>query len=353
MKFLKIISLMCLVLFCGTIMFGCGNPEEDKFYEQTNIEFNKFVETVCENEKYKNGIIYGDNINLIINNIENNINYQIEKPELYTELKDVYDKIFIMSFNSLSQFKGVFANVPNDLSNNTKKEFQDFEKNIQNAIEKLEQFDNQVSILDNGITGVSAEEAQTSISIQRLKEFKRQYIDLSQTFILLSEDLLHLCTQYIYPQYQAFKYGEIYENLTETQLINQKTIANLKSAINTLTPAINYLNKFNGEYEKLDSDKFFVIIDYYNNLNFSNQTSTTVQELDIWLNTYNAYMNELDCFNTSLENIDLLEFVDYYNCNIDEYKKDYPENYAYLNKIFTFTSESIETLYNAVRLLCE
>ncbi len=351
MKFLKTVSLVCMIVLFGTVMFGCGEIEDDKFYEQTNIQFNQFVETVCESDKYKNGIQYGENITTILTKIETNPSYsQLEE---YSQLTDIYDKIFVMSISSLKQFKGVFLNVPNALTNETKEDYQNFEKSLQDAMQKLEDFDEQVTILDNGIKGTSVDDAMSNISIQRLKEFKRQYIDISKTFISLSEEFLDLCTTYIYPQYQAYKYGEIYEDLNETQLINQKTIANLKSAINTLTPAIAYLNEFNGEYVKLDTDNFFVVIEFYNNLDFSNQTSTTIEELDIWLNTYNAYMNELDCFNNSLEQIDILEYVKDYNYNLEEYKKDNPENYAYLNKIFTFTSESVETLYNSVKMLCE
>ena len=61
-KIMKKIILLCLTLACSISFFACDLSKDDKFYEETNEKFNTFIELVCENEKYSNGLIYGENI---------------------------------------------------------------------------------------------------------------------------------------------------------------------------------------------------------------------------------------------------------------------------------------------------
>ncbi len=352
-KFIKVFSV-CLILFCCCLtLFACGEKEEDKFYETTNQKFSQFINDICLNEEYSSGVIYGKNIKTIINNINSgSYSSSNEKLKAYTQLNEIYDKIFVVSFKFLSNFNGIFINAPQEIPNNMKKDYADFEKSLENATQKLNQFKPEIEYLDNHIVGTNEIQASSDISLQIVREFKREYIDLSLVFVDICNEFLTLCEKYIYPNYSSYMLDGKYIELTQTQITNQKTIAVLKSAINTLTPAIEYLNSFNGDYEHLNNEKFFQVLDYYCNLDTKKENTTNVEELELWLDIYNSYLNDVECFYDSLDKISMADFGRNYNFDIEKLIDENFENYAYINKIFDFSSKSVLFLFNSVETLC-
>ena len=352
-KFIKLFSI-CIILVCSCmVLFACNNDNEDKFYETTNQKFSTFVNNVCLNEEYSNGVVYGNNIQTILNNIETgNYSSSNTKLDAYTQLNDIYDKIFVVSFKFLANFNGVFINAPQEIPNNMKKDYLNFEKSLENATNKLNEFESQIQYLDNHIVGTSESQASSDISLQVLREFKREYVDVSLVFVDLCNEFLNICEKYIYPNYSSFVEDGKYIKLTETQIANQKTIAVLKSAINTLTPAIEYLNSFNGDYVKLNNDSFFEVLQYYTNLNIKKENTTNVEELEQWTILYKSYLNDAKCFYNCLNIISMADFGRNYNFDTTKLIEENFENYAYINKIFDFSSQSILFLYNSVNTLC-
>lgn len=350
MKYLKLISIFCMVLISSITLFSaCNEPKDDRFYEQTNTVFAEFIQEVCYNDNYKNGITYGNNINNIIDKIQNDASFTSDQLIAYTELKDVYDNIFVSSFYFLSAFNGVFLVVPTQIPNSMKTDYQNFEETLKTTKQSILDFSSVVNQLDNNMP--TAPQTQTKVLenqyLQFVREYKRKLIDLCEQIVNMSNEFVNICQKYIYPEYNSFKDENGYLQLTPTQITNQKTIANIKSVIDTINPAIAYLNAFDGDYVKLSTDKFFVTLNKYINFDFTNTNSATIEELDIYLTTYKAYKEDLLCFYTALESINMKSFMLDYNFNIDLYAQQNPENFAYVTKIFEFTNTSISLLYNA------
>ena len=351
-RFFKIISLFCLILLCFNLV-ACGdNIKEDRFYEQTNITFNAFISEVCLSEDYKNGIKYGNNVTKVLNKIDSQ-EYTNKKLSVYTELVDTYDKIFVSSFYFLSAFDGVFLIAPKDPTENMKKDYQNFEKTVNNTKQNILNFSSKVDNLDRNIVTTSEDNCVNNISLQFLREYKRELIDLCLNIIDLNNEFVSILENYIYPKYTSVRTQDGFMDLTPTDLSNQKTIAGLKSVVDTITPAIKYLNAFDGDYVKLADDNIFVSLDGYINLDFSKENTTTVEELDLFLNTYEAYKNDLICFEDSLEKVDFKAFRIRYEFNKEEFIKQNPENYAYITKIFNFTKNYVKQLLSVNKMLCE
>ena len=356
-KFIKTISVFCLLVFLSLSFVGCGDPKEDKFYEQTNVTFNTFITEVCENADYTNGIKYGEIIESILNKIEKDSEFK--KPEyaqklvMYTQLTDIYDKIFVSSFKFLASFKDVFnVTNPETIKGDTKQKYLNFEQSLADVKVSIQGISADVEELDIRVRGSSLTDAISDISAQALREFKRKYIAVSQELIDVCNEFLNLVENYVYPKYDTYKNGENYLDLSQTQLVNQRTIIVLKSAVNTLVPAIAYLNDFSGDYITLDSDKFFTTLDKYISLNFADETTVTVQELENWKQTFDIYTNDTQNFYVALEKVDLPEFKKEFDCNQDKYLEEYPKNIAYINKILTYTDIDVTNLYTAVLTLC-
>ena len=131
-------------------------------------------------------------------------------------------------------------------------------------------------------------------------------------------------------------------------------LANLKSVVATITPAIEFLNAFDGNYTQHDTDKIFTTLNSYADIEIagsSESQTTTVEELDMFLKVYAYYQNDLECFYTSLENVNFREFQ---NSNFDPqvYAKDDAQKFAYASKILSFTNQSVLNLYEINIALC-
>lgn len=351
-KIVKIVICLCLTLACSISFFACDLNTDDKFYEETNKKFNTFIEKVCENEKYSDGLIYGEYVTGILDGI-NKGNISGDKIFEYTQLTEIYDKIFINSFTYLSKFKNTFANIPNELTTGTKKAYKNFEKQLDTVQDKIEELDVCVQNLDADIGSSKEEIANKDISIQYVRNFKRTYIQTSKDLINLCTNFLDLCETYIYPKYETYHNGEKYITLTDTQLANQRTIAVLKSSINTLNPAIKYLEAFNGNYQHLDGEVFIATLNNYLTLSYEETESVTIEELQVWSDTYKAYIIEMDCFYSALDKLDFEELRKNYNYDLTEYAQTNVDKKPFVQKVQSFSSQKITTLYNTVKTICD
>ena len=355
-KYLKIISVICLLIFASFAFVACDEAKEpDLFYEETNRVYTEFVTDICQSSTYNNGIIYGTSINGVLAKIENNDYSIANNPQLnsYVELKSVYDKIFVSSFYFLSSFEGVFLVAPSEIPSGMKSDYQSFEKLINKTRQNIKEFHTNVETLDKNVLTSSEEKAVSSISLQHLREYKRKLVDLCQEIMKVDNEFLSLIRTYIYPKYESFKNENGYITLSEVQIQNQKTLANLQSVIDTISPAIMYLNAFNGDYVKLESDHIFETLNMYLTLDNKQNGTATVAELQTYLEVYEMYQNDAKCFEDSLKKINMTTFRLDYNFNKEEYAKEDPNNFAYVSKIYEFTSSSCVALYNVNKILCE
>ena len=356
-KFFKIVTTLCLALMVCFTAVGCGNKEEDKFYQQTNTKFDEFIEHVCENDNYKNGLVYGTHVNQILQNIEFDPTFQEQQYAndltIFTQLRTIYDRIFVNSFRFLEDFKGVF-NVTDKakINKNTKKEYLAFEESLAKATKSIDDFNSKIARMDQSIGGSTIDFAISDITEQVVREFKREYVILSEEIIAICNEFLHLCQTYIYPNYVTYTTESGFVSLTKTQIVNQRTIASLRTAVSTLTPAIKYLNSFDGQYYHFDNEEFFNALDLLLLLDFTNEDNVTVEELHTWNEVHKAYTNDIPNLYASLENIDMSELKKDFNYNIEEYLEEYPNKYAYINKVLDFASNDVIYLYNALFELC-
>ena len=355
-KFLKLISVICLVVLASFAFVACDEEAQpDLFYEETNKVFSEFVTDICLNAEYNSGVVYGTSVNGVLAKIESNEYKVSEYAQLtsYTELKTVYDKIFTSSFYFLSSFDGVFLVAPAEIPGGMKSDYQDFEKLVNKTKQDIKEFHTTVEALDRNILTSTVDKAVSSISLQHLREYKRKLIDLCEEVMDVDNTFLDLIRTYIYPKYETFRENGGYIELSEVQIQNQKTLANLQSVIDTITPAIKYLNAFNGDYVKLATDQLFETLNAYLSLDNKQQGTATVAELQTYLEVYTMYKNDVKCFEDSLNSINMTTFRLDYNFNKEEYAKEDPSYYAYVTKIFEFTSTSCVALYNVNKTLCE
>ena len=350
-KFKKIITVFVILLVVSFSFVGCGDEVDDTFYRNTNTKFNDFVESLCLNADYKDGVTYEQNVTSILQSIENQT---LDNPnkQKYTELKSVYDSIFVASFHFLEAFSNTLSVAPIEINAGVENAYLDFENQIDVVTKQVNDFENDLHELD--ITIVTTDPFGI-ISMQSLRDYKRSLIDLCQEIVTLDNMFISLCENYIYPTYDSFKdENGNYLELDATALRNQKNLANLKSVVATITPAIKYLNAFDGNYTKLNTDKIFTILDNYSKIEIisgSDSQTATVEELNDFLMVYTYYQNDLECFYKSLENVNFIEFR---NCNFDPmaYAKDDSQKFAFASKILSFISQSVENLYQENLQLC-
>ncbi len=349
-KIKKIFSIFVLLFVVSLNLMGCDEKVDANFYYNTNAKFNEFVQSLCLNSDYSGGVMYEDNISSILQSIKRQ-GLTHSNAQRYTELETVYDSIFIASFHFLQAFSNSLSVAPTKITADVEQEYKDFENQIDITNAQFDVFNDVLHELD--ITVITSEPFGI-ISMQSLKDYKRSLIDLCQEIIKLDNMFISICEKYIYQTFDSFKGTDgNYLELNDTVIRNQKNLANLKSVVATITPAIEYLNAFDGEYTNLSTDKFFTTLNSYSQMEIADKNSktATVEELDRFLQIYTYYQNDLQCFYTSLDNVNFVEFK---NCNydIEVFSQDDPQKFAYANKILSFSNQSVLNLYDINSKLC-
>lgn len=352
-KVKNIIVVLVLLMVTAFGFVGCGEEVDTNFYVKTSTKFSDFIETICLNSEYQNGVAYEDRVSGILTKIKNGT-FDDENGNLYLELETVYDSIFVSSFHFLQAFSLTLSVAPSqeNLTVDTQKEYVNFEKQIDTVLDGIEQFKTSLHQFD---IQVNIQNPFDLSSLQALKNYKRDFIDLCLKIVDLDNMFISLCEKYVFTSYSTFvDQNGAYIELNDTELRNQKNLANLKSVVATITPAIEYLNAFDGSYVALANDKLFTTLDDYSKINIASESSTqtaTVEELQQFLTVYNYYQNDVELFYTSLDNVD---FHDFAKCDFDPtiYAKDDEQSFAYASKILTFIDQSVRNLYNVNSALC-
>ncbi len=354
-KLFKGILAICLVFMFSFAFFGC--QEDTDFYIKTNEKFETFVTNICENEKYENGIQYGKNLTSILSKIDNDstFNASTNSDALmnYTQIPDVYDKIFTSSFKFLNEFQGVFKLKPSKLDKSVKKEYESFEKKLDLATTSIERLSDYIVSVDVSIGGDSLDNAIDPISIQAIKNYKREYIKTTNKIIDVCDNFLTIVGKYIYPKYDSYMKDGNYIELSSVQLDNEKDLALLKSSITTLKCSIKYLNMFNGEYKLLSNDKFVDVLESYVDIELSTSNTLTTQKLQLWLNNYNAFLGNKSNFEYALSKIDYDKLVRIYNFDYNKYLENNLDQKSYVDNVNDFINSSIYNLFNSVKSLIE
>lgn len=355
-KFMKYFMIACLTFVLSFTFYGCDN--DDKFYEKTSIEFESFITNVCENNDYNQGIKYGENIKAIIEKIENEPGYVTkenkDKLTAYTQIPNVYDKIFVSSFRFLSSFSNVLINKPTDTSGNVKNSYNNLTNKLKSTTKNIQNFSQKALLLDNQFSKKDYESSEMikDIYIQVLKEYKRDYIDITNQVIDICENFQYICENYIFTKITTYVEDNKYIELSPIELVNQRNLALLKSSISTLKSAILYLDGFNGEYRLMENDKFVDTLKLYISMDLTKSENVTVPKMQVWLNNYNAFLGEKENFDKSLNGIDFDKLGRLYNFDYDKYVNDFPTHKPYIDNIKNFASESITSLYNVSLNLC-
>ncbi len=355
MRKVKNILVVFVLLMATAFGFvGCGEEVDTNFYVETSTKFSDFIETVCLNSDYQDGVTYEERVSGILAKIEDGT-ITNENSKLYTELKTVYDSIFVSSFHFLQTFSLALSVAPSqeNLTVDAQEDYADFTTQIDVTLDAFDQF--KISLHQFDIQ-VNTQNPFDITSLQVLKDYKRDIIDLCLEIVKLDNMFISLCENYVFTSYSTFvdQNGE-YLELNDTELTNQKNLANLKSVVATITPAIEYLNAFDGSYVALENDKLFTTLEQYSQIDIASDSSTltaTVEELQQFLTVYNYYQNDVELFYTSLENVD---FHDFAKCNFDPvvYAENDAQSFAYASKILTFIDQGVENLYTVNSALCE
>ena len=355
-KFIKCFMIICFAFVVSLAFYGC--EDDSNFYQTTSEDFETFITTICKNEEYSSGIKRGENVNTIISKIKNEPGYVTEenkeKLSSYTQIPDVYDKIFVNSFKFISEFSGVLAVKPSDVSGKVKGKYKDLSNQLKKTITNIQNFASKTLEMDKQFNkkDFPADDMVKDIYLQVIKDYKRDYIDLTNQVIDICDSFSSICENYIFPKHTSYVENGVYINLTKTQIANEKTLAVLKSSISTLKSSIEYLNGFNGEYKLLEKDEFVSTLEKYNNINLSKETNVTVPMLQKWLNVYNAFYGEKENFEKSIKSVNYDKLVRIYRFDYDAYLKDFPTQKPFVDCIKKFSSSSILTLYNATSELC-
>ena len=355
-KFIKCFMIICLAFVVSFAFYGC--EDDSNFYQTTSDDFENFITTICKNEEYNSGIKYGENISTIINKIRTEPNYvsqeNQDKLNSYTQIPDVYDKIFVNTFKFISEFSGILVNKPTDVSGKVKGQYKDLSNKLKKATINIQNFAHKVLEIDKQFnkTGFPADEMVKDIYLQVVKEYKRDYIDITNQVIDICDSFSNICENYIFPKHTSYIQNGEYIELSKTQITNEKTLAVLKSSISTLKSSIEYLNGFNGEYKLLENDQFVETLEKYNNIDLSIDTEVTVQQLQQWLNNYTAFLGEKENFEKSITSVDFDKLVRIYNFDYDTYLNDFPTQKPFVDNIKEFSSSSITNLYNSISSMC-
>lgn len=360
-KFISKVVGFCLALVCVLPLFGC--EDDSKFYEQTNTKFEQFVSDICENVSYTNGINHGETVNTIISNTKSGTysatSEQEEDLESYVQLTEIYDRIFVSSFKFLSPFRSILSVVPTKTSGDVKNKYKNFEQALEDATNGVKSFSEKNKQLSSKIGGTKLDNAVSPLSLQAVKEYKRDYISVTNKMVDVCDKLLEICENYIYPNYSTYiKDGE-YITLTQTQITNQINIYVLKGSIQTLQSAITYLNAFNGEYKLLSGDYLVATLNKYISVDLTqsskqlndDELKAKVKYLQLWLNTDNAFLGEISSFEQSLAKIDFKKLISYYDFDYEKYLNDFADQKVYVQTINTFINNSVSYLYDATAKL--
>lgn len=337
-KTITFILAICLCLFAVPLFVAC-EQEENKYWLATDTKYEEFV--TVELPKYTGGFDFGTKINT---NITNGF-------ATYGELDTIYTPVFKVSIGFLEQYKDCFALEPINKNKQVEQQFANLNEKIDTLTASLNNFKTtDIPTFVEGVKGTSQEDAESIISKQFLKEFKRKYINLSTEVLSFAEDLLKLYTS-AYQDIPALYDGTNYVQLTDSEIENYSRLALSKTIIYSLLPAIDYINSFtdgknsNG-YIKYERDFYIEIINAYEDIiDAKNKTTATAEKLYAFDYTFKAYQNDVEIFKKALASIDMptLSGPDY-NFDAFAYSKGNSQNYANATKVLLFSENSMYIL---------
>ena len=339
-KSIAFILVLCLCLFAVPLFVAC-NGEENKYWLETDAKYEKFV--TDELPKYTGGFDFGAKIN---SNITNGY-------ATYYELDSIYTPVFKASIGFLGKYKDCFAVKPITQNKQVEELFTTVNTKMDSLVANLNNFKTtNIQTFVEGVKGTSQADAESPISKQFLKDFKRQYIDLSTQVLDFAESVLVLYTTAYY-DIPALYDGQNFAELYDSQIQNYSRIALSKSIIYSLLPAIDYINSFDGTYIKYEHDMYIEIINEYANLVSENPATTaTAEKLYAFDYTFKAYKNDVEIYNKALASIDmpLLSSSDY-NFDAFAYSKGDSQNYANATKVLMFAENSMYILKEKLLIL--
>lgn len=333
----KLILVICCLISCVFVLSACKEKPEDKFWEQTSTAFNHFLEE--DVKMYKDGFTYNNKIN---SNIQN-------KYATYADIISVYTPVYEMSFNFLYSFSGILNIKPNTKDKNVKTAFVNFEKQLKVSAEKIKNFvATDLIIFNNGIEGDTQVSAESIISLNVLSNYKKSFINLSTNLLDLSESFLNLYTTY-YNDIPVLKTEDGFTELTIVQYQNYAKLAIAKSIISTLKPTISYINNFKGKFILLETNKFLDCLKNYKTLLAVNPETyvNSSKLISNWQEVFKIYNSDLDCFTSIINTVDFKVLGEDYAFDAAAYASGTGDSYAYanINKINSFSSASVITLY--------
>ena len=326
-KLISILLCFCLCIFAIPLLSACN--EEDKYWLTTHEKLSAFVET--DLSEYTSGFTFSEKI-------QTNISSDFAT---YNELKTIYSPIFNVSIGIISDYQNVFSLSPANDNGNTKNALKTLNTEIDNISASLKDFkENAIPTFEARVEGSTQELAESILSVQALKEFKREYVDLSSKLLAFGETLVNAYTK-AYQDIPTLFDGENYSQLTTEQLNNYTRLATTKTIIYSLRPTIAYLNSFNGVYKKYTYDIHFDILKDYENMLKNKTADATVEKLHEFNVTYSYYITDVALFEQALEKIDMQKLANQYDFNINEYSEESTQNYANATKVLMFSEYSM------------
>ena len=332
------ILAICLCLFAIPLFVAC-EQEENKYWLTTDTKYEEFVTN--ELPKYTGGFDFGSKINT---NIASGY-------ATYSELDTIYTPVFKVSIGFLESYKDCFALEPITKNKQVEEQFTNLNAQIDSLTASLNNFKTTaIPTFVEGVKGTTQEDAESIISKQFLKEFKREYINLSTEVLTFAESVLKLYIS-AYQDIPALFDGTNYVQLTDSEIENYSRLALSKTIIYSLLPAIDYINSFtNGKnsngYIKYERDFYIEIINAYSEIiELKNQTTATAETLYAFDYTFKAYQNDVEIFKTALASIDMptLSGPDY-EFDAFKYSKGNSQNYANATKVLLFSENSMYIL---------
>lgn len=339
MKKFSLILAMILCVLTFTFTLSACDEEPAEYWLETSATFDDFIKTEIEDKNLSDGFDFSEVRELFNANTS-----------LYGQIEDVYQTTWKVQISYLKKYSGLFKVTPKNNTNDAKKAFENFEKTVGSVKQELNEFTS--NHLPTFIRDITNHTSSSDLIVKNdVRVFTRKYIDLSSSLLNLTKELTTIYTSY-YEDIKTLKNGEEFVSLNAVELETYTRIATTKSMTSTLSSFIDYINNYNGEYERISSDSFLTVLNYY--IDVADKANTaTAEKLYSWQRVYNTFVSDQENFNTALSNISMEKLKTKAGYDVEKYAQEFGSSHliAYVNKVTYFTCFSVTSLKSSVNTL--
>lgn len=308
---MKKILFTLLIVCCVSLCFaGCDGLGENFW-----LDAQASAQTIFEGENFKDvyNISYGDNLTFIMNT-----NYGCE----YAEIKNVLTPLFTSAVSyAYEHYNDFLQNPANKDSAVFKTQIKNFNKNLREFEQAINEFKEQKDLYLSFITESGENFASSNIERARLLNFKRDYITVIENAFELSESVFNARKTGYYDFSNYLSEDDLLDSNADCSLaLNATNLAITKCAIVTVRQynAKEVATVYEDYYS--ESQEFYNIVKKFENNEYM-LVSDIKTKLKHWQYAYNMFTQEINEFLNVLNKIDLKLLIECEN-NAELYAKE-------------------------------